>query len=85
MYAPHGATHDSNRGRNKDGGGALRGRGIARYIRYLTLFIPNYNAKHRYKGNGLVMRYEWNYIQNRYYAHYRPMVRKLLKKLRLRK
>jgi hypothetical protein len=73
-----GETHDLNRGCNKDGRGILSVRGI-------TLLIPNYKAKHRSTGKGMVWKYELRYLQNRWYTHGRPRYRRIMKALGLRK
>jgi hypothetical protein len=85
MSELHGEIHASNRGRTKDGSGRGTGRGMPHLIKYTTLIIPNYKAKHRSKGDGIVWRYELHYIQNRYYAEYRPRIRRILKAMKLRK
>ena len=78
MSEQHGATPASNRGQDKDGRGT-------QYRVHYTLLIPNYKAKHRSKGNGIVWRYEWHYIQNRWYTVGRPAYRRLMTRLGLRK
>ena len=87
MYAPHGETPGSSSPPNKDGEGIKTGRhkGIQHGLKYLTIIIPNYKARHRSKGDGIQWGYEWAYLQNRYYVKYRPLIRVIMKKLKLRK
>jgi hypothetical protein len=79
MSVPPGATPGSNRGRGRD----KDGRGKA--IPVVTMFIPNWKARHRSTGQGTVWRYELHYWQNRYYVVARPRIRVILKALGLRK
>jgi hypothetical protein len=89
MSEQHGETHASNRGYNKDGWGAPIPAPIAPRTRrtpiHYTLLIPNNKAKHRSRGDGIVWRHQWNYIQNRYYVEYRPRLRAILKAIKFRK
>jgi hypothetical protein len=78
MSEQHGATPVSNRGGGKDGRGRTPMPGI-------TLLIPNYKAKHRSKGQGIVWKYELNYWQNRWYVVGRPRYRRLMQRIGLRK
>jgi hypothetical protein len=80
MCVPHGATPGSNRGR-----GSKDGWGILRRVPLLTLIVKNRNAKHRMNNKWVPMEYRLAYLQNRWYAQYRPKYRKLMQRLNLRK
>jgi len=79
MLEQPGATPASNRGTDKDG----RGRRTA--VPIVSIILPNLKAKHRSTGDGINWKYEIHYIQNRWYAEYRPKYRKLMQRLKLRK
>jgi hypothetical protein len=79
MYARPGETHASNRGVAK------QRRGVYRRLPYLTLLLPNTKARHRMHGHRVAWKYQIAYIQNRWYAEYRPVYRRLMTKLKLRK
>lgn len=74
-----GETHDSNRGTPK------QRRGVLAMVPALTLLLPNYKAKHRSRGAGIVLKYEIHYLQNRWYVVGRPRYRKIMQRLGLRK
>jgi hypothetical protein len=79
MYALPGATQDSNRGVAK------QRRGVYRRMPALTLLLPNFKAKHRQPGHRVAWKYQIAYIQNRWYAEYRPGYRRIMQRLKLRK
>lgn len=60
-------------------------RGVLRRVPALTLVLPNTAAKHRHKRHRTTWKYQIAYIQNRWYAQYRPRYRKLLQRMNLRK
>ena len=80
MYARHGATPGSNRG-----GVAKTVGAIIRRLPNLSLIIKNPNAKHRMNNGWVPLEYRLAYIQNRWYVRYRPVYRRLMKAIGLRK
>jgi hypothetical protein len=80
MYARHGETPGSNRGRVAKTVGAM-----LRRLPMLSLIIRNPNARHRMPNKWVPLEYRLAYLQNRWYAEYRPKYRRVMQLLKLRK